>query len=852
MIQDILLWWLVVQILGLLGLPLTTFLLRSLPDRGYAFSKSLGLLLTGYGAWLLAMFGLGSFGVPLLVLVALLMGGLGLALMRTMHPLDPDADLSSTSRFGWLRALVPQKGVLLAYEALFLVALVALAWMRSYNPDPWGTERPMDFAFFNAIRNSAAFPPQDPWLAGYSINYYYLGYLLMAAVALLSGRDPASAYNLSLALIFALTALGVAGIIYNLIALTPGITRTPTPPDAKRPREWRTGIVSHLLVMLLGVILVLGVGNQVGALQMIIGDYRVVALDGRQLVAALTQAVAGHNPIELPYPAQTPDYEFGSITTLTRSQSVDTFNWWWSSRALWDDYASLDQSRSRQYTITEFPFFSFWLGDMHPHVMALPAGLLAMALALATLARPSPPQFAHGRIGWVDLVMTGLVLGSLYLINSWDLPTYVLLYTGALLLLYVRSTPPGADLPWRTLGLQLGMVLVALLILYVPFYLTFHSLVGAANPLIDLPLLGKLTQIIGPFNVTKSGLHAFLIIFGLFVLPLTAFVYLAVSSERQTSSADAAHLAFVSTLPKTMQRIPLDALLPWLPPFLLLLGLAIGFPLLALLGLGILAFRQALRPTTNPAQPFVLLVIALGCAITFGTELIYIRDAFEGLSARMNTIFKFYYQVWLLWGTITAYALWVILTRSTGRRRVFAYATGLICALLLAGSMVYPAINLYNMIMNGTQMGLAGKTPRETSAAGQAAIYWLRQNVPSGRVVLEGVHPTGGSYNGEGFGGVSASTGLPTVIGWTGHESQWRGGDADARAEIEPRKQDVETIYSTPDPAQARRLLKQYGVDYIYVGSLERQTYPAEGLAKFNILARPVFTEDDVTIYQVE
>ena len=80
-----------------------------------------------------------------------------------------------------------------------MLALVFLALIRARMPDPWGTERPMDFALFNAIQRSTNFPPHDPWLAGYSINYYYLGYLLMAALALVSGLAPAVAYNLSLA-----------------------------------------------------------------------------------------------------------------------------------------------------------------------------------------------------------------------------------------------------------------------------------------------------------------------------------------------------------------------------------------------------------------------------------------------------------------------------------------------------------------------------------------------------------------------------------------------------------------------------------------------------------------------------
>src|SRR5437868_10675045 len=82
MATQIFLWWLVVQALGLAGLPLTGLLFRALPDRGYAFSKALGLLLTGYLAWLSAMLGLAPFGPALLVVCALLVGGAGLLATR--------------------------------------------------------------------------------------------------------------------------------------------------------------------------------------------------------------------------------------------------------------------------------------------------------------------------------------------------------------------------------------------------------------------------------------------------------------------------------------------------------------------------------------------------------------------------------------------------------------------------------------------------------------------------------------------------------------------------------------------------------------------------------------------------
>jgi YYY domain-containing protein len=308
-------------------------------------------------------------------------------------------------------------------------------------------------------------------------------------------------------------------------------------------------------------------------------------------------------------------------------------------------------------------------------------------------------------------------------------------------------------------------------------------------------------------------------------------------------------------------RLPWVRLLPWLPLLLLVPGWLVGFPLLALAGVAVVAFWQAMRRTTAPGEQFALLVGALGCAIVFGTELIYIRDVFESGSSRMNTVFKFYYQVWLLWGTTAAFALWWLLTlahrptEQTGCsalvHRIVSYGTSALFVVLLIGGLIYPALNLRDIVQDGVWMGLEGHTPRAQAPAGEAAIDWLRKNTPPGSIVLEMVGPGGGSYNTEGYAGVSASTGRPTVLGWFGHQLQWRGGDPVAKDQLTPRQEDVDRIYSTTDPAEALELLRTYNVDYVYVGRLERAAYSTESLAKFSQIGEPVFSQGDVTIYRL-
>lgn len=860
MIADLLIWWSIAQIMGMVGLLPARLLFGALPDCGYAYAKTLGLLLVGYLAWMMAMLGVAPFGRASLVVALLAVLGMALWMAR------------GSLRLGW-----PPKSSMLFHvvigEAIFLAALLFVAWMRAHDPTPWGTERPMDFAFFNAVQNTGIFPPNDPWLAGFSINYYYFGYVLMGAMALLSGLEPAVAYNLALALIFALSAQGIAGSMSNLMRLS----------------QAQVGRWALSLVPLLGVVFVLVAANQSGAIQVMLGSERAVVLNSTELLAVAPQAARGAEELVLPAPILSQD--FGQLERLTRQDQTQFFNWWWPSRSLWDAYPQ--DNGMRRYNITEFPLFSFRLGDMHPHVMALPFGLLAMALALQVVAAWGPSAQASaprrhedqskgyandddaaqpnlgvlgasllqtssgGRgLDGVHVGLAGLILGSLYAINSWDLPSYLLLYTGALLVAGMRLAPP---YPWRAVGRQLLAVGLTAYLLFLPFHLTFRSLVGAAAPLIDWPLVGRISSIIAPYGAERSGLHAFVIIFGLFAVGLVPFVYLV----RTPSPPTPPHLAEEVQHPPTphVSNQPPLALF-WLPLGLLLVGLLLGFPLLALGGLAALAAWRTLVLAVGPAERFALLVIALGCAIIFGTELIFIRDVF---GTRMNTIFKFYYQVWLLWGSLAPFALWWALCYAQGRlARGLAWAASAATLLLLLGALVYPWLTL-GELGRGRWIGLDGRTPREASAAGEASVQWLRRMAAPGSVVLEaaavdnadavaaGLEPPrcGGSYNGEGFGGIAAATGLPTILGWDGHQRQWRGGDPEALAELGPRCHDVDTLYRTLDLNQARTLLARYNVAYIYVGQLELNRYAPEALAKFGTLAEVVFDAGEVRIYRV-
>ena len=214
MIQ-IVVWWFAVQFLGWLALPIAYRTFRWLPDHGYTFSKSLGLLLASYFLWLGATTGFLRNDVGGILASGLLIAGLSAWILIKSR--DNNNVRLSTSLAAFLNQ---RKKLIFTVEILFTVAFVAWAALRAYAPYkimPTGGEKFMEITFLNGILNSPHFPPQDTWLSGFAISYYYFGYVMMALVTRISGAAPGVGFDLYDSLLFALTAVGVFGVVYNLI-----------------------------------------------------------------------------------------------------------------------------------------------------------------------------------------------------------------------------------------------------------------------------------------------------------------------------------------------------------------------------------------------------------------------------------------------------------------------------------------------------------------------------------------------------------------------------------------------------------------------------------------------------------
>ncbi|MBC7241542.1 MAG: hypothetical protein H5T60_03735 [Anaerolineae bacterium] len=771
----VLAWWLAVQLVGLLALPLTFHVFKGLPERGYAFARPLGLMLAGYVFWLLGSLGflrnsLGGvlFALAVLAVVSVYVGRreLGLA------PLEAGQE----TLWAFLRR---QKKLVLLVEGLFLAGLAGWALYRAYSPDiaTAGGEKFMEYAFINAILRSPRLPPADPWLSGFAISYYYFGYLILSMLIRLSGLPSNIAFNLGLALLFALTITGAFSLAYNLVAL------------AQR-RAGRESFGQAAGYGLLGSLLLAIMGNLEGFFELLhawgvggAGFWKW--LDIRDLAA-------------LPP---------GGAAVPSR------YLWWWRASRVLQDYDPLGNPIE---IIDEFPFFSFMLGDIHPHVLALPFGLMLLALALNLLVSE---KVHEGLRRWGPLTLLyALCLGGMAFMNTWDFPVYgVLMVLAFALRSYVHHRALNRE--WLQEVLGTGIMLAAAgVILYIPFYLGFQSQAG------------------GPaFSLwAKTRIAHYLVMFGPFVFIAIAFV-LAVGAGLpaawRTGRLSRSAVSIIGAVAILLAALSIITG-RWLALCLTLLMAAAALVLWRRL-------EEAGEETDWPTM-YALLILLVGLGLTFVVEYVYLRDTF---GTRMNTIFKFYFQAWSMLAIAGAYGVYYVLNRT--RRLAFqnAFLVGLIA--LVAAGMVYPVLAAPNRAegfqRKPTLDGIAYAA--QYWPADYAAVQWLNAHVREPAVILE-AH--GGSYTP--YGRISAMTGIPTLLGWGGHELQWRGSyDEPGR-----REPDIEAIYRGMDREQVNALLEKYDITYVYVGQLEREKFQLSQpmIDKFGLFMDLVYDQDGVRIYQ--
>ncbi|MSQ07950.1 MAG: hypothetical protein EXR44_01405 [Dehalococcoidia bacterium] len=397
-------WLLAAQLMALAALPLSFALFKSLPDRGYLLAKPLGILLVATVAWLLASLGWVRFSFWSVLLGVGVVAAVSLVVLRAQRH--------------EVRDFVRQRFKFILFaEALFLIAFLCFLAIRAANPDLWhpnrGGEKPMDFAYLNAVVRSSVMPPYDPWFAGGYLNYYYYGQFIVASLIRFTGITPAVAYNLAVPLLFALTAGAAFSLVYNLAELT---QRARGLAAASTRSPYVAGVVAVVLVAVAGNI------------------------DGlAQVIQNNTGGGAG-------------------------SGDIFRFNFWQSSRMMVRD--------SPGNEITEFPFFTFLFADLHAHLIVIPFALLAAGLMIALYIRAGQGRPWVETVAILSVL--GIVTGALRVINTWDYPASLM---AAVLVAGAGQVVRGHGGLVRRVAVSLaGLVFVLAVgyVVFLPFHLNFE------------------------------------------------------------------------------------------------------------------------------------------------------------------------------------------------------------------------------------------------------------------------------------------------------------------------------------------------------------------------------------------
>lgn len=827
-----LVWWLAAQAIGLIAFPPAFLLWRNLADGGWLLSKSLGLLLISYAVWLPAGLGLPANRLPVIWAAIILLALISLGVARRNW-----AELRETIR--------ARRFFLLAGELVFSGVFLFFVCLRLANPDLWqpwnGGEKMLEIGFLHAVVKSATMPPYDPFFAGTYINYYYYGLFIVGVLVKLTGIMPVVAFNLAVPLLAALTAV-------NVFSLAGSLSRAGN-------SEWR--IANDQLKLT--------------------ADRRPLTADGQQITTGLLAVLTvlffsnldGMGQF-LRNLAEISESEFTSVIPGLQTLIRGVIGFF---RALGGvpirEYNFWDPSRVIPNTINEFPYWSFLFADLHPHMIGIPFTVLFLALVYAQMTNGhwTMPETGTRPRSLIIWLAAAFVLGALAIINTWDLPTYLGLWVAAYAIVCYRAKAVplgGSDWVWlaiRVAGAALA-TLAAVFLLYQPFFAHYQAtdvglgLVKDKIPLDQfLKLWGFFLVVVlvwlwlelrrpqtrfGPLRALSLGVRRWN------VLPHLTQIYRAVvvnapGGYPAVIIGVGAALAVAAVL-AALKFYTVALLCPWV----------------------IIAVLLLLRRETAPARIFVELLIFTGLLLLLGVQVVFLKDFLGGGDYyRMNTYFKFFIQVWVLFGLAAAVLLPPLWRGAAQWPWGWRWLWQSVVTVLIFSSLVF--------LILGTRTRLDNRfpdaRPAERTLDGMAymtvgqfnwdnviydlrpdyeAIRWMQAHIPGTPILAEAKI---GYYREWGM-RVSAYTGLPGVLGGL-HQSEQH-----FPAELGERDGLVNRFWFAAHGSEALELANQLDIEYIYVGQVEQALYGAGLLDKFRELAQTgaleiVFENDRTVIYRV-
>ncbi|MCK9485302.1 MAG: DUF2298 domain-containing protein [Dehalococcoidia bacterium] len=754
-------WYLSLLAVGVAGLLPAALLFDRLPSRGVFLARPLAMALMALVTWLAVHLTPLVYGTPVVLASLALLAG-------------------ASAWIGWRRpALVGDvrarwRSIALG-EAVFLVLFVGIALLRSQTPAAINTEKPADYMFLAAVHGSETLPPVDPWLSGYRLSYYHLGPVQMDGLARLSGNPTEVAFNLATATAGAAAGVAALGLVLDGLALAGVEGRRRRGPLAGGAAALAGLLLASTLVGLVQVLAANGLGGE--------GAWGWLAIEG------------------VPVPPETE----GIVPS--------TFWWWWST------------TRVVPEVIAEYPAFTLLLGDPHAHLIALPLGLAALALALQVSQGGEPLTWRRWLREPERWALTSGLFAALMLTNSWDVVSFGVVWAVAAWWAVARTGWPVhlaavVAARWALAPAALGLLLAwPFMRTLDPAPLGLAPTVGVASDprwlLVWLPPLAPAllaAALLRPL-ATRRGLAV-----GLGVAALPVLLWAAWLLTRGEGG-------------EVLAR-------SW--GWIVLAGLVAG-----------VAWAGAASAAAwgrDRALAAGLWLLAAGLAVLLTTELVHIDDAFPG---RWNTAFKLWFQSWAILSVAGAILLGRAAETHTGRLRwprgnplrrggvMAGVGLATLVVALWVVTMSTPAFMAVSRAREGQERALSGIAYlQQADPALGAAVEWTRTHLdPEEHVLVQWI---GEAYSPGNR--LASYTAVPTLLGWPGHERQWRGDFREAA-----RRDAVERIYAGA-PLEMRAALDEWDVTHVYVGREERSAYGRDVDLRFASLP-VVFAAEGATIY---
>ena len=735
--KTFLIWWLFTLVIGIGFMPLSAVLFKGFKDKGWIFSKVLGLAISGYLTWVLVCRGVLPFTAFTCMIVTLVCIALNFALLQ--YQTKKNKEIITFNREYFFTIAIE--------EILFFVMFMAWTYIAGFRPEAYGTEKFMDFGFMAAMMRSETLPAEDLWYSGQPINYYYGGQYYAVFMTKLTATRVAETYNVMRTMIAAYAFVMPFAIVSQLWDDVNKKSRL-------RVKSAMTGIKAAI-TKVSGVL----VGLLAGAAVSLAGNMHYVIL-GKLWPWAQ------------------------KIGLLAVSEEA----YWFpnSTRFLGHYPAESDQ------TIHEYPSYSFILGDLHAHVVNIIYVLIVMAILYAWIQSTKRNKDKDAKFDIKEALISpyilifGFFIGVFQWTNYWDFMIYLVVI--AAVVVYRMILLNGRDIKTIILGALIQMLTIFGIgfIVALPFTLLFKTMTVEDKGLIGLA-----------FN--HSILWQWLVLWGLPLAIIATFI--AVVIRRY--------------LEKRKKKVARDGK----------------------------KCKYNIFDYLNKQDAFVIILGLCAAGLIVIPEVVFVRDIYEGSAARANTMFKLTYQAFIMFGMVMAYAI----ARFIASKRKVLKAVGiafLICLLATIGY-IGNAVQAWcgDITETANYQGLDATNFLETDfPEDAAAIRWLQQNIEGHPVVLEANGDSYSDYCRE-----SAMTGLPTIVGWYVHEWLWRS-DTEI---LNERVADIANIYTSENWDIIESLIKEYEVEYIFVGKQEREKFEDLNHEMLRALGKIVFEEGNTYIIKI-